>query len=459
MRSVLTAERCNKMVVELYDDEAESIVLGAILAYNNRYRCMDEVKLTGLKVEDFYNQEHKLLYRLLDGMEGASQQIMINTVSLEVKKQGLTNTLPPLYLSGLMERVGPGDARPKQIKKYVETIKDYSRRRQGQDIGCILQSDFADMNKPLNETVAAMQDCLTALMLADDDTAFETPKDYMMRYAHRFFVRQTAEGDEYTGLKTGYTDLDNAIIGLRPGDLTILAARPSMGKTCFALNVIASVCDRGQKVLLVSEETPRDNITDRILSAKAVVPYKDLREGKLDDDRVNKCVSGMDAISKWSLDILDRRVTVAEIKARAQLTKAKFKGLDLIVVDHLQLTKGDGRYKGDKVHEVGEISHALKDLAVRMQVPVIALSQLSRASTLRDDKRPQLSDLRESGDIEQDADLVLALHRPAYYTRDDNDHNAELIILKARDAELQTIELFFFGLVQKFVQKSDKKER
>lgn len=145
------------------------------------------------------------------------------------------------------------------------------------------------------------------------------------------------------------------------------------------------------------------------------------------------------------------------MKARAQLTKAKFNGLDLVVVDHIQLTRGDGRYR-DRVHEVGEIVHGLKDLATRLDVPVLALSQLSRASETREDKRPLLSDLRETGDIEQDADIVLGLYRPAYYTRDKTDRYVELGTLKAKDSELKVIPLIWYGEIQKFKSATTRTE-
>ena len=230
-----------------------------------------------------------------------------------------------------------------------------------------------------------------------------------------------------------------------------------MGKTALALNIMTNVCKQGGKVLFVSEETPKNKVYDRLISSIGEIDYKLLREGRLGEKGANKVIKLCESLKDFQLDIFDRRVSVAEMKARAQLTKAKFNGLDLIVVDHIQLTRGDGRYR-DRVHEVGEIVHGLKDLATRLDVPVLALSQLSRASETREDKRPLLSDLRETGDIEQDADIVLGLYRPAYYTRDKTDRYVELGTLKAKDSELKVIPLVWYGETQRFKSATTRTE-
>ena len=289
-----------------------------------------------------------------------------------------------------------------------------------QQVARCLLADSQDMGKAVVAISGNVQERLTALTTADDGAGWQPMTDRMIDYLDYFNNRQCGLD---TALKTGFVDLDRAIVGLGRGDLVILAARPSMGKTALALNIMANVCKQGGKVLFVSEETPKNKVYDRLISSIGEIDYK-LLEKALQAKKNNKVIKLCESLKDFQLDIFDRRVSVAEMKARAQLTKAKFNGLDLVVVDHIQLTRGDGRYR-DRVHEVGEIVHGLKDLTTRLDVPVLALSQLSRASETREDKRPLLSDLRETGDIEQDADIVLGLYRPAYYTRDKTDRYGE----------------------------------
>lgn len=430
--------------VKLYDDTAERSILGAILYDAD---CFDKVLLTGLKESDFYRSANKILFHSFKQMANDGAHIDIKTTTMHLQKVGLNSEITPMFLTSLLEQTGPFDTYEQQIQGCAHTIKDYSARREMQIVAHCLFSDSQDMGKEIVAISGTIQERLTALTAADDGAGWQTMTDSMIDYLDYFFHRQCGE---VAALKTGFVDLDRAIVGLERGDLAVLAARPSMGKTAFALNIMTNVCERGGKVLFVSEETPKNKVYDRLMASIGGIDYKLLREGRLDKNGANVVQKMCERLKDFKLDIFDRRVSVAEMKARAELDKAKFNGLDLVVVDHIQLTRGNGRYR-DKTHEVGEIVHELKDLATRLHVPVIALSQLSRASETRDDKRPILSDLRESGDIEQDADMVWGLYRPAYYSHDKTDRQVELGILKARDVELKCIPLIWYGETQRFV--------
>lgn len=454
---------------ELYSNTAEEAILGAILGYSDE--CLDSVRLAGLKVDDFYRQEHKALFHVFMKMADDNIHIDVKTAAVQIQKAGIEKDVSLMFLTGLLGRATRSDAQKSQIQLHAKTIKDYAARRGMQDLARCLLSDSQNMEKETVAISANVQERLTALTMQDDDAEWQSPTSSLCDYLDYFFRRQSGET---MGLKTGFVDLDNAIIGLERGDLAILAARPSMGKTALALNIITNVCKRGGKVLFVSEETSKRKVYDRMVSSIGEIDYSMLRKGQLSKNGENLVQKICADIEKFKFDILDRRVTVAEMKARARLDKAKFGGLDLVVVDHIQLTLGNGQYR-DKTHEVGEIAHELKDLAVRLEVPVLALSQLSRASETRDDKRPMLSDLRESGDLEQDADSVFGLYRPAYYERNDEeeeqqqeeqpqdaagkqDRTTNLGILKAKDAELKDIDLLWFGECQKFVSAAIRRE-
>lgn len=438
---------------KLYSSTAEDTILGAVLAYADR--CLDDVRSSGLKEGDFYKPASRVLFHTFMGMADSGLQIAINTVMLQIQKQSLEKDIPLMYLTSLMSKAGPFDARKEQIQEYAKTIKDYSARREMQDIARCLLSDSQDMSKKTVAISGDVQERLTAITATDSGDEWETMYDSMVDYLEIVGERQ---GGEKVALQTGFIDLDNAIGGLERGDLAILAARPSMGKSALALNIATNVCKRGGRVLFVSMEMPKAKLFDRMVSNMGGINYSRLKQQVLERQEYSRVLQVCEEIKNFKLDIYDRRVTVAEIMARARLAAAKFGGgLDLIVVDHVQITKGNGRYSS-RVHEVGEISHGLKDIATRLNVPVLALSQLSRASEGRDDKRPVLSDLRESGDLEQDADFVFALYRESYYTRDDNDKRAELGILKARDGELKNINLMWFGHFQRFRSATSRRE-
>ena len=272
-----------------------------------------------------------------------------------------------------------------------------------------------------------------------------------------------------TGLPTGFEDLDNLTSGLHGSDFIILAARPSMGKTAFALNVVQNVAIRAAKkvggapktVAFFSLEMSKEQLVQRMLCAEANIDSQRLRIGELRDEDWAMLINTADTLSSANIYIDDTAgITAMDMRSRARRLKAEH-GLDLIVVDYLQLMQGSGKKNnsGDRQQEVSEISRSLKALARELDVPVIALSQLSRSVEARQVKRPMLSDLRESGSLEQDADIVAFLYREDYYNPETENKNiTELIIAKHRNGPVDTVNLFFHKQYTKFVGLSKRKE-
>lgn len=272
-----------------------------------------------------------------------------------------------------------------------------------------------------------------------------------------------------TGLPTGFEDLDNLTSGLHGSDFIILAARPSMGKTAFALNVVQNVAIRAAKkvggapktVAFFSLEMSKEQLVQRMLCAEANIDSQRLRIGELRDEDWAMLINTADTLSSANIYIDDTAgITAMDMRSRARRLKAEH-GLDLIVVDYLQLMQGSGKKNnsGDRQQEVSEISRSLKALARELDVPVIALSQLSRSVEARQVKRPMLSDLRESGSLEQDADIVAFLYREDYYNPETENKNiTELIIAKHRNGPVDTVNLFFHKQYTKFVGFSKRKE-
>lgn len=429
----------------LYSNTAEDTLLGAILTYPNK--CLDAVRVSGIRADDFYRQTNRVLFQELMKMADSGLQITISTAVIQMQKQRLDKEITINYLAYLQERTAPTDAYESQIKAYVKTIKDFARRRKMRDIARCLQADAQDPAKATADISAAVQEQLTALESQDGDE-WKSMEQGMIDYLAEFYNRQ---GGVRNSLQTGFLDIDKRLGGFEPGQLIILAARPAMGKTSLALNIATNVCRKEKSVLFVSQEMTAIQLMDRMIAALTGINVSRIKNEKLTEHEQNKIIQATNMAGKYKLNIFESRHTVAEIKARAQLAKAKFGSLDLIVIDHIQLIKSDarGRYSS-RVHEVGEISHSLKELAIRLKVPILVLSQLSRATEGRDDKRPVLSDLRESGDIEQDADVVLGLHRRGYYSGNQSDNAADLGILKARDAQTGSIILRWFPQFQLF---------
>ena len=261
---------------------------------------------------------------------------------------------------------------------------------------------------------------------------------------------------DVTGTSTGFTDFDQITTGLHEDNLIIIAARPAMGKTAFALNIAQNVAKSSDKaVAIFSLEMGAESLVERMLSAEGLIPSYHVRTGNLSESEWRRMISAQERLAKGKIFIDDTAgIRISEIRSKAKRLAQENGGLGLIVIDYLQLIEGRGRE--NRQQEVSEISRQLKIIAKELKVPVIALSQLSRGVDQRNDKRPILSDLRESGSIEQDADIVAFLYREAYYKRDEQeepDNVTELILEKNRHGSLGTVQLYFLKEYAKFANK------
>jgi len=411
--------------------EAEQAVLGSILIDS---RCAAQV-ISALKPDDFYTELNKGIYEVICSMFNFARPIDAVTVLDEMKLQGIFNAqTSQSYLVELMN-VTPTAA---NVMRYVEIVRDKSMLRS-------IASVAADITAAVNEGTGSSGDVLEnaerriyALRQGRSLGGLE-PISSILGEVYQNLAELSRTQGGIPGLPTGIGELDETIMGLKNSDFIILASRPGMGKTSLALNMALNVGKKsGKAVAIFSLEMSRQQLATRLLSSEAYVDSKKLQTGMLSKDDWQKLSAATAAISRTKLYIDDNSiVTVSDMNAQCR----RISDLGLVVVDYLQLmTSATGESSENRLQAVAEISRMLKIMAKELNVPVLCLSQLSRASTQRQDKRPMLSDLRESGSLEQDADIVLGLYREDYFNRETEDHNkAELIVMKNRHGNTGTI--------------------
>ncbi|WP_312645107.1 replicative DNA helicase [Hydrogenoanaerobacterium sp.] len=418
--------------------EAEQSVLGAILVDPS---CIARV-LEFIKPECFYKQQHVDLFGILVRMFTSGQAIDVITVLEQAKSEEVfpSEQDTKIYLTQLVQIV-PSTA---NVESYAQIVQEKYYVR------CLMMAarDIIENSRDVS------YDAKTLLDTAEQ-RIFEIRKGRETRGLQRIneiiidaydHLQQLSGADknQHLGTPTGFTQLDNMITGLNKSDLILLAARPAMGKTSFALNIATNVAKKGRSVAVFSLEMSKEQLVQRVLSSEAKVQSHLLRNGNLATDDWTRLAEAAEILSKVPLYIDDSTgITVAEMKARLR----RMKDLGLVVIDYLQLMSS-GRRIDNRVQEVSEITRGLKILAKDLNVPVITLSQLSRGPEMRglDARRPVLSDLRESGSIEQDADLVLFLYRDEYYNKDTEDKNiAECIVAKNRHGETDSVKMAWDG--------------
>ena len=425
-----------------YNLEAEQSVLGALLIDPDK---LPDV-LSVLKSECFFRRQHQEIFATISSMFVASSTIDFITVLDYVKQRKIfsSDDEAKLYLTQLAEVV-PTTA---NVMSYAKIVQEKY----------ILRS----LVGTLEEVVAASRDGSVepqTLMDKAEQSIYEirrgrehTSLVHIRDIMHDTYDRLQQLGgenrEEFLGVPTGFSGLDAVMTGLNRSDLLFLAARPGMGKTSFALNVATQVAARkSQSVAIFSLEMSREQLVSRILSSEALVPSEKLRTGLLDGDDWVRIAAVSQRISDYPIYVDDTAaLTVAEMKGKLR----RLGDVGLVIIDYLQLMQGSKR-NDNRVQEVSEITRNLKILAKEFHIPVLVLSQLSRGPESRGDKRPMLSDLRESGSIEQDADIVLFLYRDAYYNRDSDEQNvAECIIAKNRHGETGTVRVGWNGQFTRF---------
>jgi replicative DNA helicase len=424
--------------------QAEESVLGALLLSREAIGLVSE---QGLSPSDFYRPAHQHIFDAIRALYSSGGPVDTVTVADELRRAGLLDEVGGSEAMHELQNATPAIS---SAGHYAKIVQDTALLRRliyvAADIAELAYSEPDDVTKALDEAETKV------FQVAEQRVTDSTRQlDQLLSEAMDRLQETFDRGDTITGVATGYTDIDEMLSGLQPSALYIVGARPAMGKTAFGLGMATHVAQHGQKpVLVFSLEMGHAELTQRILSSEARVDSMKIRTGRLaeaDWAKIGKAIGRLEV----PLFLDDNpRVTVMEIRAKARRIKARYGGLGLIVIDYLQLMSTSG-YSENRQLEVSEISRNLKILARELEVPIVALSQLSRNLESRSDKRPMLQDLRESGSLEQDSDVVMFLYRDEVYNNESPDKgSAEVIIAKHRSGPIGTKRLVFLGQYTRF---------
>jgi len=426
-----------------HNAEAEQTVLASCMI---DHTAVEKV-VNLLSYDDFYYEANKEIYDSIKQTHMQNIPVDAVTVFEELKKRGKIDYIGGFeYLATLTENI----ITSKNVEAYCNIIREKSTLRKL--IGAsqeIIEKSYKEDDE-VQRIIELAEQRIFSISQNRSINTFSEIKEVLMTVFNQLEERAKSGGG-ITGLATGYTDLDRMTSGLQKSDLILLAARPSMGKTALALNIAMNVVKNGASVALFSLEMSEEQYVQRIISQEAMVDSTKLRTGNLDDDDWTRLINTMSLISNYKIYIDDTpSVTLFEMMSKCRRLKIE-KGLDLIVVDYLQLMSDGGR-TDNRQQEISNISRGLKALARELDCPVLALSQLSRAPELRNDHRPVMSDLRESGAIEQDADVVMMLYRDEYYNKEESEKKGitDVIITKQRNGPVGTVELAWIGQYTKF---------
>ena len=417
--------------------EAEQAVIGAMLIDP---ACVAEV-IELLRPEDFYAEEHQRIFETIYSMFNSARKIDPVTVLDQLKAQGYYDDAGGrAYLMQLME-VTPTSA---NVKEYAAIVRDKSMLRAIATAAGEIQTMAFSGAGSAAEIAELAEQKIYAVRQGREIKGLAPIKSIIMDLYAQLDERSRSDSD-IPGLTTGFRDLDVALTGLNKSDLILVAARPGMGKTAFALNIALNAAKASGKAVAVFQlEMSKDQLAARFLASEALLDSQKLKTGNLNQDDWIKIARATSVLAKTHLFVDDNpAITVAEIKAKCRRLGGS---LGLIVIDYIQLMQTGGRRSENRVQEVAEISRGLKIMAKELNVPVVCLSQLSRAAEQRADKRPMLSDMRESGAIEQDAAIVMFIYRDDYYDAESDDKNvAEIILAKNRHGATGTVELQWIG--------------
>ncbi|CAH0238141.1 replicative DNA helicase [Priestia sp. YIM B13446] len=425
--------------------EAEQALLGAIFLEPSSLTLASELLIP----EDFYRASHQKIFTCMLKLSDQGEPVDLVTVTSELADQKILEEVGGVsYLSDLANSV-PTAANVEYYGKIVEE-KSILRRliRTATHIASEGYAREDEVEVLLNEA----EKNILEVAQRKNSGVFQNIKDVLVQTYDDIEVLHNRKGD-ITGIPTGFSDLDRMTAGFQRNDLIIVAARPSVGKTAFALNIAQNVATKtDENVAIFSLEMGAQQLVMRMLCAEGNIDAQRLRTGSLTADDWGKLTMAMGSLSNAGIYIDDTPgIRVGEIRSKCRRLKQEG-GLGMILIDYLQLIQGNGRSGENRQQEVSEISRALKSLARELEVPVIALSQLSRGVEQRQDKRPMMSDIRESGSIEQDADIVAFLYREDYYEKDTENQNIiEIIIAKQRNGPVGTVQLAFVKEYNKFV--------
>ena len=429
-----------------HDIEAEQAVIGSMLT--DKDAVMEAVEV--LKPESFYREDNKLIFTAIVNLYNKSEPIDLVTVKDELFSMGSFEKVGGFeYLVTLPDKV-PTTA---NVQKYIKIVEEkWTVRNLIKTANEIIDLGY-NPTEDVEDIMAGAEKKIFDIIQKNSQKTY-TPINEVLVESFTKLEELYNRKSKITGVPTGFSDFDNMTAGLQGSDLILIAARPAMGKTAFALNIAAHAAIRENvPVALFSLEMSKDQLVNRILCMEAMVDSNKVRTGKLEEDDWNKLAGVVGPISDSGIYIDDTPgISIMEIRTKCRKLKME-KDIGLIVIDYIQLIQGSSNRKnGSREQEIAEISRTLKILAKELNVPVVALSQLSRAVEQRPDHRPMLSDLRESGSIEQDADIVIFLYRDDYYNPDSEEKDiAEIIIAKHRGGSTGTVKLLWMGNYTKFV--------
>ncbi|MCC8060698.1 MAG: replicative DNA helicase [Clostridiales bacterium] len=425
--------------------EAEQSVIGSMLMDKEAIVAASEI----VAGDDFYHRQYGVMFEAMIELFNEGKPVDLITLQDRLKEKDVPPEVSSLEFVRDIITTVPTSA---NVKSYANIVHEKAVLRRLIRVNEEIANACYAGKEPLEQILADTEKSIFDLLENRNSREFVPIRKVALDVLEQIETASKNPGS-VTGLPTGFIDLDYKLSGLQPSDLVLIAARPSMGKTAFVLNVLDHVSVRkGLPCMIFSLEMSKEQLVNRMLAMESNVDSQKLRTGSLTDADWDAIVEGIGVIGGSQLIIDDTPgITITELRSKCRKMKLE-RGLSLIVIDYLQLMSGSSRSSDNRQQEISEISRSLKALAREMKAPVVALSQLSRACETRNDHRPMLSDLRESGAIEQDADVVMFLYRDDYYNKDtENPNIAEVIIAKQRNGPIGTVNLLWKPEYTKFV--------
>ena len=432
--------------------EAEKSLLGSLFwSFDSLQKACEEVE-----PEMFYLDAHSKIFEAIKHLYEKKEPVDINTLVAELDSRKILNNIGGVvYLNEITSSVATGA----NVGYYINLVIEKYTLRRMIEVATNIIKNANNSDIDIYSFVEETEKNVLNVSKSRRTSEFRRVQDVLVKTQEDLEFLSKNKG-KVTGLTTGLIDLDNLTEGLKPTQLVIVAARPAVGKTAFALNIGCAAAKSTKKnIAIFSLEMPAEQLVMRMISSLGQIDNKKLQTGRMENDdwrRVNEAISQLSETNIYFHDA--GGITASEIKAKCRRLSTQGEGLGLVIIDYLQLIDSSARYSGSRQQEVSEISRSLKTMALELEVPIIALSQLSRNVEKREDKKPVLSDLRESGSIEQDADIVAALHAPEVETPPDDSIPTpiQLIILKHRNGPTATIDMLFKKKTSTFL--SIKKE-
>ena len=427
-----------------HSDEAEQSVLGSILIDADAVGVAAE----NLRPDDFYDPKHKQIFEAVLALYAKGQPVDLVTVKTALESRGTLETAGGLKYLGQLATAVPNSV---YVRDYIRIVRERALYRRFITMANGVLTESFSTGTPIEDLSEKVEKEVFSILQNRGSQDFQHISE-LLNPAFEKVEELSKNKGVIPGIPTGFADLDVKLTGLHNSDLILVGARPSMGKTAFGLNIVQNAAVRaGKTCAIFSLEMSAEQVVNRLMGAEAGVNMEHMRSGEMDDNDWIKLVDALTVLAEAPIYIDDTGgITLSEVRSKCRKLKIEH-GLDLIMIDYLQLMSGSGRSSDNRQQEISEISRGLKMLARELDIPVIALSQLSRGLEARSDHRPMMSDLRESGAIEQDADVIMFIYRDEYYHPDTEDKNvAEIIVAKQRNGPVGTEKLRYDGQYVRF---------